>query len=51
MSKKTDTKKIEKPEKDKSVAQSDESRCCYVVNTCGCYVDPCCCTPSYACCC
>lgn len=33
-------------------ARQRERSCCYVVDSCGCYVDPCCCTPvRYTCCC
>jgi hypothetical protein len=50
MSEDTQTKEIEKKDEEKSVAEDRDSGCCYVVDRCGCYVDPCC-SPSYVYCC
>ena len=42
-------KKIPKiREEEKSDGEERSSGCCYVIDRCGCYVDPCCYSPSYA---
>ena len=47
-----DVKDIEKSVSDSTADdETRDSRCCYVVDACGCYVDPCCCTPAYSACC
>ncbi len=41
----TNDKDIKKEEKKESEVEKSNSdlRCCYVVDPCGCYVNPCCC--------
>ncbi len=47
----TNTQKTPKTDEEQSVSEDRDSDCCYVLDSCGCYVDPCCCSPSYVSCC
>jgi len=53
MSKKDKNKEVQKEtQKEASGESSSNDRsCCYVVDRCGCNVDPCCCSPSLVYCC
>lgn len=42
---------ISKIDEEGSTEEERDSKCCYVIDDCGCYVDPCCNTVSYSCCC
>ena len=47
-----EVKDIDQSQDEKKAAdKTDDSCCCYVVDACGCYVDPCCYTPTYTSCC
>lgn len=49
MADQTETQDVQRTEEEPSAGDDREASCCYVVDACGCYVDPCCCTP--VCCC
>lgn len=56
MSKKNKNKDVQEVQKEStkevsSDSSSNDRSCCYVVDSCGCYVDPCCCSPSMVYCC
>ena len=38
-------------EKEKKEVSNPDTRCCYIVDPCGCYVDPCGCYVNSSCCC
>jgi hypothetical protein len=46
MSEEKTRKDSQKREEKESVEKKSERACCYIVDPCGCYADPCCCGPS-----
>jgi hypothetical protein len=51
MSDNTESKEVKESEEQTPIPKERERSCCYVVDPCGCYVDPCCSSPSVVYCC
>lgn len=51
MGKEEKSKDIKEHKEEESTEERRDRSCCYMVDPCGCYVDPCCCSPNIAFCC